>query len=690
MTTIELDGTVIAAARSSLSGLASRAESQAQSAAGNTPVECGLPGSDIPKAVEWIRSQDAELQYVEDLAFILEKSGKASFEVSSGSLSDLKQAMIDQLADKLGDLDDMDNIEDREEMERIAEIMGHYTDDTTVSEPLVERMGPEGLVTAMYHMQSWIGDDMMPNYRGEVLEDFNGEREKIQALQDSLATSLAAMLGTASRQPGFDPEFGRKLVDEDGSGWALATLFDYGEEQANYRGFGKDLLVSSGEALLEREEQLGNQGSWSWSQVTGPYGKMFGTDSADDADMNDPVLQWMRALDDNPEASQEIMLDKDRMTYLLGERKSEYEDDGQAAGNVLRAATVDQALAYDPDHPVESDRQLSYNAAQISANVIDQFGEGDEALGGVDDDIGGIIATYIADVDRTAGRSDDQENGVLTGNDGLLSSMHDSGLPYYHLEIDQNDLTDLLEDVGDNDTATATIADAATRYNAVRMGGGAELSLNGPGPGDPGWEPGTAGDPLIKSVNESSALNGYLQDSMINGAIDDAEDEAAKRKEIAGLFMLPTEFIKVPGGPVGDFVVGEVKDHITEAFVGDETGDRINTGNDEWETGRDAMRLQAYYALLNASTDEDPYSALNQGENVRVEQDDRGDWRYVTGALGDTWPTENGHPKPPGDLTQDEMREILSQGEDVTGIPGQMGTEVDTTWDTLAKQYGDN
>ena len=270
MTTIELDGTVIAAARSSLSGLASRAESQAQSAAGNTPVECGLPGSDIPKAVEWIRSQDAELQYVEDLAFILEKSGKASFEVSSGSLSDLKQAMIDQLADKLGDLDDMDNIEDREEMERIAEIMGHYTDDTTVSEPLVERMGPEGLVTAMYHMQSWIGDDMMPNYRGEVLEDFNGEREKIQALQDSLATSLAAMLGTASRQPGFDPEFGRKLVDEDGSGWAVATLFDYGEEQANYRGFGKDLLVSSGEALLEREEQLGNQGSWSWSQVTGP------------------------------------------------------------------------------------------------------------------------------------------------------------------------------------------------------------------------------------------------------------------------------------------------------------------------------------------------------------------------------------------------------------------------------------
>ncbi|MET0767893.1 MAG: hypothetical protein ABWY50_09630, partial [Aeromicrobium sp.] len=648
------------------------------------PVDCGLPGSDIPKAVTWIREQDAELQYVEDLAFLLEKSGKASFDAPSGQISDLRDAMIDRLSDKMQNLDDMDNPGDREEMERIAEIMGHYTQDPIVSTGLVENLGPQGLSVAIQHMQHWVGDDSMPAYLGEDAypEDPVAERERIEALQDALATNLAAMLGTASRQPGFDPEFGRDLV-EQGDPWSVAVLMDYGDESANYPGFGKEFLVSSGEAMLEREHEWGGNGSWSWVEATGaPSYRSFGTDHTDDAAMNDPVLQWMQVLDDNPDASQEIMLDEDRMKYLLGDRKSEYEDpDGKAAGDALRAATVDQALGFDPryDDAGGIEDQRARNAAIISANVLDKFGGDAEPLDGVDEEIGGIVATYIADVDRTAQSRSGQDGDIYSNGELLPDWLQDGeggrGMPAYGIKMNYDDLRGILHDVGDNDTAKSVIGQASTNYNQARMNHYAAEALSG-GHVDPDRIEVGGDDPFMGSVNSSAQLNGFLTDGLVTGDIENEEQRAEARRGVAEFFTMPLDAIPTgKTGPVGGFIVGEVKDQIIDGYVGDGVQSAITDGESSFNETAVSTRLQALHTAVTFEGD----GADGEPTSLPV------------GALRDDWPRDEvTHDYvTPGNLTDDQIAAILNDTENGGGYAGPIGREVDGAVGTLMQNYGD-
>ncbi len=694
MSTVRIDVAFLAQAKSGLTTLANNIDTQRASAQHGTPIALtSLSNSSaLARSALWLHDQEGPLQQLIDLGTLLETdgSGIASYE-GDGSFGEIEALLVKEIVDQVKDFDDMDSVNDREQMEEFATILARYAHDPDISGAVVNGLEAEGAVHAFYDMQSWLTEQSQPNYRGGEYIDTNAERQRIQGLQDDLAGTLATMIGTAGREgrPPLDADFGRQMVESDGRGWGVATLFDYGS--ANNVDFGENILVSAGEALLEREEV---QGSRYWD---GPMGGTsilpFGTNQDDDQAMNDPTLQWLQVLDNNADASQTILLDTDRAKYLLGERESTYEDNkGAAAGDVLRVATVDQALGYNPkyDDAGSPEDVRARNAAQISSNTLDMFGEGAEALGGVDEEIGGIIATYIADVDRTATRSPDGGPGTYSGEHPRRPDfLEGSDLPYYGINIDKDDLTDILEDVGDNETANSTIGGAAARYNQVRLNDGASVSLEGNADGQPSWTIGEPGDPMVKAIHESSQLQGYLQDSLINGAIDGAEDEAEAKRKVASMFTLPLDYVPVPGGPAGNFIVGEIKDQIIDGYVGDGVNEAISAGNDQYETGRRHTRLQAYYAVLGAES-ENPWGELNAGDQTRVEE--RGDEsQYLLGGLRDSWPgAETGNPVPPSELSDDQIRAILDEAEQVPGYGGTVGSTVDTAWDNLAKPKGGN
>ena len=662
-----------------LDTLASSINSARASAQASTPI--GLPsladGSALSRKARWLEEQKAPLQTVLDLGILLDDkhSGTVSF-TGSGDIDSIKAMLGRELANDLDDVGDIEDVGDRERMTELAAVLARYATDPAVAGPFAQELGPDGVVSVLQQLRGLTDETgSYLNWIAADGEDVWKETGHLEELQDSLATSLAQAVGAASNVEGFDKDFGDQLVNGDHSdAWSIGTLFQYGAK--NDVVFGEDLLVSAGEALLEREESMG----WQQWQVNQETPTLFGTDHSDDKLVDDPVLQWMTSLANNSDASQTILLDEDRADYLLDGRDTPYED-GTAAGDVLRSATIDRAL---------DTGQAGKNAATISSHALDYFGGDATPPEGVKEELGGIIATYMADVDRTSTRSDDGGPGIYAGEHPDLPRFLDGvDLPYYGLEIDKDDLTNILEDVGDNDAAVSTIGGAAARYNQVRLNDGAAFALNGPDGDDPSWGVGTEGDPFVKAINESSELQGFLQDGLINGAIDGSEDEAAARRKVASLFMLPTEYVPVPGGPVGNFVVKTIKDEVTNAYVGDGVNTEISEGNDQYETARRSTQLQAYYSLLGAES-EHPWAELDAGSQHRTEPDgDRS--QFAAGDLRDAWPgAAYGRPVPPSDLTGDQIKAIFDRAEQTPGYGSTVGSTVYGAWKNLATMYGDN
>jgi hypothetical protein len=258
------------------------------------------------------------------------------------------------------------------------------------------------------------------------------------------------------------------------------------------------------------------------------------------------------------------------------------------------------------------------------------------------------------DADRVFDGQGDSEAGYhLWGENGSPYGYgldENSGLPRYGINMDAEHLRNLLEDVGDNDAAKSAVGTATTLLNQVRLDNAAGYQGDDSGAMD-------------KAAQEASSLTGFMTDSLINGDIDNEEEAAAERKKVAEFFTAPIDLIPTDRAPViGDLLIGEMKDAIIDGYTADKTQDAIGQGNSDVQTSTNMVKLQALYSMETHGLD----NAV------------------------DGWPTENGRPKAPDQLSDEEVRTILEQSDTGTGLVGSVTGNIDGHWRDNVKLYGDN
>jgi len=633
MADIKIDIKLLDSALKKLDNLVSAVDSNRKSASSNTPISLpSLEDGDLGKTTKWLTEQKPELQTRLDLARLLDVDGdgQASYKVEYGDqLWEVKRGLSDEMTKQLKDLD-VNSVDDRKRAALLASLLNRYQNDPDIPWQVMNGLGPEGVTEVMNKLRNMTGQYGSQYWQNS--DNPGDEHTALIDLQEQMGKGLAGMFSSASVY--MDGDWGKKIAEDP---WSASVLMRYIDK--SHKDIDPMVFEAMGTELKDRE----HNDPMIWSQIfNDPDYWNFGNEHF--SELN-PMREYLNVADNSTRDAQAVMGNKDLMHYFTSERQ-DYDDLSKQAGKVLSVATIDAAYS--------DNYQYAMKAAEISSNLVYDLGGKSNPLDGVKEEVGGIIATYIADVDRVYDGSADGGAGYhLWGKDGSPYGNglgEDSGIPRYGINMDQAHLRDLLENVGDNDAAKSSIGKANTLLNQVRLDYAAAHQ-------------GENGDSMRKASHEASAMTGFLTDSLINGDIDSERDAAEERKKVAEFFTAPLDLIPTDKAPViGDLIKGEVTDAIVDGYTADKTQDAIGQGNDDKQTSTNQVKLQALYSMEK---------------------------NHLDNAVND-WPTENGHPKSPDRLSNDEIRIILEKSDNPPGLAGQVVDTIDASWGEKAKSYGDN
>ncbi|MGH3974126.1 MAG: hypothetical protein ACRDS9_12505 [Pseudonocardiaceae bacterium] len=547
------------------------------------------------------------------------------------------QAQIgDYTAKKLEDLDDIDSVADRREAEKWLSILGEHSDDRDFGEAVIDRLGPEGLNNVIHKMTGWTSTQITyPDYENPPVT-IGEETLALEKLQRDGAGNLAALLGSASRGGWIDNADCAETIGQDST---AAAILLHAAEGRNVE-LGADFTHKLGTQLLETE----NGDPLRYSQINN--GIYFGGESYADEN-GDPLRQFVKVADNGIGSAQAVMGDENMASYLMHDRLTANHL-AEDMDSVVRVATVDAAADEGP---------VGKKAADIASWTID-YAAKNELDDHYDEELGGILGTYIAD--------------TYEGVNGAYPLDPEHPVPPHHADFTKNDLSTVLRQVGDNESAVSVLGSQANKLNQVVMDLGAQESLEGRVTGSDKFDPSTATDPLMIAVDRAAGFRGFLQDEMIQGDVNDAENTAKERERIAKLFTLPIDAVPVdklgPAGSLaGGYLLGEVKQQIIDGYVGNPVASAAMEGFDSYESARRSSEIQALYAVARAEGPDLP--AGSTPPMVTTGSD--GHARFDTTVFED-WPRDGGtgEPKAPGALTPEEIDEILSRHQDETGING--------------------
>ncbi len=633
MADIKIDIAKLQSALTKLDNLATSIDTQRNAANSNTPIELpSLADGTLGKTSKWLTDQKPELQTRLDLAKLLDEDGdgQATYSVEYGDkLWEVKRGLSDEMTKQLKDLD-VDSKEDRERAALLAGMLNRYKDDPDIPWQVMNALGPEGVTKVMNKLHNLVGQYGETYW--QTTDNPGEEHQALIALQESMGNGLSQMFSSASTY--MDGEWGTKIAQDP---WAATVMMRY-IDKAN-RDISPMVFEAMGVELKDRE----HNDPMIWQQMFGPDYANFGDQHF--SNMN-PLREYLNVADNSTRGAQAVMGNDELRKYFTSERM-DYDDLSDQAGKVLGVATIDAASS--------DNYQYSMEAAKISSSLLHELGGDAKPLDGIKEEVGGIIATYIADADRVhEGNSDPGDPGYhLWGPpdyDYGYGLGDESGIPRYGIKLTQSDLRGALEDIGDNDAAVSAVGKATSIVNAARFEYGAAHQKDDPGS-------------MHKAAHEASTLTGFMTDSLVNGDIDSEEEAAAERKKVAEMFTAPIDLIKTDKIPViGDLIKGEVKDAIVEGYTADKTSDAIKSANDAAGKGISLTQLQALYAM---------------------EKHD------VPTGISD-WPQEHGEPKSPESLTAEELHRVMSQADKQTGVTSDVTGEIENAWDDYNKKYGDN
>jgi hypothetical protein len=631
--TIKIDINKLNSALTKLDTLATSIDTQRRSAMSNCPIALpSLEDGTLGATSKFLTEQKPELQTRLDLAKLLDQDGdgQASYTVEHGDqLWEVKRALSDEMTKELKGLD-VDSKEDRERATLLAQMLNRYQNDPDIPWQVMNGLGPEGLTTVMNKLRTMTGQYGSSYW--QTTDNPGDEHTALIDLQESMGKGLAGMFSSASVYMGGD--WGKKVAQDP---WAASVLLRY-VDKAN-----KDIDPLVFEAMGTELKDREHNDPMIWSQMfNDPDYWNFGNQHFSNLS---PLREYLNVADNSTRDAQAVMGNKDLLHYFTSERQ-DYDHLSDQAGKVLGVATIDAANS--------DNYQYAMKAAEISSNLLYDLGGDAKPLDGVKEEVGGIIATYIMDADRVYDGHGDKEAGIhLWGKDGSPYGYgldENSGLPRYGINMDESHLRNLLEDVGDNDSAKSSIGNATTLLNQVRLDYGAAHQ-------------GEDSDAMRKAAHESSALTGFMTDGLVNGNIDSEKDAAEERKKVAEFFTAPIDLIPTDKVPViGDLIKDQVKDAIVEGYTADKTDDAISSGNDDKQTSTNQVKLQAMYSMEKHNLDN-----------------------------GVDWPKDSyGHYKAPDTLSGDEIKAILEKSDSVTGLTGTVTDTIDGAWTENVKQYGDN
>ena len=659
---VSIDIEALTAALASLTELGSAIDSQRARATQGTPV--ALPplqdGGPAARAAAWVTHQAPKLQTVLDLATLLdtEGTGSASYE-GSGSFRDAEDLLGHELGEQLNDLD-IDDPADRARYQELADLMAKYKSDENVTTGTLDELGTDGARELIEKLAAMTGDPPTTDYWQyiEPPDSPGDELEALAHLQSSIASGLTGMLGSATTNDWVDSEDWGKGIAED---WVVASILLRSADKNNTV-LGPEFTQTVGHELMEWED-----GDPMRHQDLTGMAATFGGETLND-DNGDALRQLIKAGDNGPDSAQAIMQDEQLASYLMHDRLTS-EHLASSMDDLVRIATVDSAN--DPTG------ERARNAADISSWTLHYAAEND-LDDHYDEELGGIVGTYVTDAYQ-----------LTTGIDvrDIVGEV-----PPFRLtdEVSQSDLTAVLRHVGGNSTATSIIGDHATRLNQVLIDHGAQASLDGRASNTNAFEGGTSEDPLYLQLHGAAGFRGYLEDELAQGLHDDGVEEEEARRKTAELFTLPLDYVPTDGlgtagGAAADYLIGDIKDQIIDGYVGDPAHAAAVEGNEHYLSAKEATKIQAYYALIEAHSDH-PTDASSQSGTAAGPD---GGSVFDT-SLRDDWPKdEHGNLKPPGELTHEEMSDLVAQHGDETGVAGATSSEVDNSWDSDQNAKGD-
>ena len=84
-----------------------------------------------------------------DLARLLDTEGAGSVTYAgNGDFDDTETMLGEEMAERLGDLE-INDIDDRERYQELADLIGRYQDNETVNTSMLRDLGPEGVTNAI-------------------------------------------------------------------------------------------------------------------------------------------------------------------------------------------------------------------------------------------------------------------------------------------------------------------------------------------------------------------------------------------------------------------------------------------------------------------------------------------------------------------------------------------------------------
>ncbi|MER7558836.1 hypothetical protein ABTZ46_17960 [Nocardioides sp. NPDC126508] len=524
----------------------------------------------------------------------------------------------DYTARKIEDIGAIDSVAERKEAEKWFDLVGKYSSDRDFGEAVLDRMGPEGVNNAIHNMTGW---------SDESLAASSGGAAAMEKLQRTAAGNLAELVGAGTRGGWVDDGEWAKGIGKD---WQASTILLHAAEQRDVE-LGGDFTGKLGAQLIKTE----NGDPLAAARLN--HDLTFGGESFGDQD-GDAIRQLVKVADNGIESAQGLMGDEDVAKYLLHDREGAA-NLANVMDNVVRVATIDAAM-----EPGEAGK----NAADLATWTIDYA-----AKTGLDDhydeELGGILGAYVADT----------YHGVVDHGYPI-----DPPVPPNHATFDKDEVSTVLRRIGDNDTAASVLGAQANKLNQIVMDQGAQQSLDGRIAEKLDWNPDTNTDPLTIAVNDAAGFRGFLQDEMIQGDIEDAENIEAERSRIGKLMTLPIGMVPA-GGPVGSFLLDGVREQIIQGYVGNPSAVAAAEGFDGYDAARKQAEIQALYAVARA---ESTHVAPGAELPPMVTTGPDGHARFETTAFDD-WPRdEAGRPKTPGELDPAEIDKLVNTHGGEAGI----------------------
>jgi len=529
----------------------------------------------------------------------------------------------------------------------VKALLAEHANDPYFGQTVATKLGPDGIVDIMQKAKG-LTEAGQPSY---AVDDETAEKKRLAGIQDQIASTLGAAVASGSRAPGGLPGYAKRIIERNGR--VAGYLFKYADQQN--LAFGGDFMHEAGVALQTAE----TPDPAHWQQLYRDDLYKFGNSTSVDDD-KDPTLWFLRAADNSIESAQAVMGDRNLLQYFIADQPDWGGRDDQA-GNVLRVATIDAARLPVPPGTRPEDSQ-AWKAAQISSNALDVAGQGKAPLDGVKEELGGIIALYLPDVDRAYANPDLGGPGVFdhTKDGWPVGTRPEDGWPQFGIKLDDDDLRDVLGDIAGNKTAVDVIGRSTAAYNQIRMDRGADAAR--------GWDPKNGSSPFVIAGQDSAQLQGFLVDSIAHGNIEDAKDLEEKRKRIATAFLLPLSLASnaVPEGgkalePLVDAVVGKISDEVAGGVSEGAVDFATDQAQTDWDQARQRLEMQA---LTSA------YKTGQVPEQVH--------WPYDP--MTKDWKT-------PDQLTPEERTRLLQQIQGAPGPTGDAVRAIENGYDNYTAKY---